>query len=84
MDRAHRVDVLFDELDRDIRHVRRVFDQPAQTVGGGRDQWKAEGRGFALDVVGGVKQTVSVDLAEAAFADRLARLVEPVAFGLHP
>ena len=36
--------------------VGRVLDQPAQAVGDGCDQREAEGRGLALDVVGGVKQ----------------------------
>ena len=64
--------------------VGRVLDQPAQAVGGRRHQRKTEGRGFALDVVGGVEQRFLVGLGEAGFDDGVARLVEPLAFGFHP
>ena len=58
-----------------------IFDQPAQAVGGRRHRRIAEGRGFALDVVGGVEQRSLVALGEAVVCDGVARLVEPVAFG---
>ena len=84
IDRAHRIDVLIHQLDRNAGHVGRVLDQPAQAVGGRRHQRKSEGRGFALDVMGGVEQGVLVGLGEAAVGDVAAGLVEPLAFGIHP
>ena len=50
--------MLVDQLDRDARGVGRVFDQPAQAVGGRRHRRIAEGGGFALDVMGGVEEGV--------------------------
>ena len=64
-DGAHRIDMLIDQRDRNAAHVGRVLDQPAQAVGGRRDERIAEGRGLALDVVGGVKQRVAGRLVEA-------------------
>ena len=83
-DGAHRIDMLVDQRERDARHVGRVLDQPAQAVGGRRDERIAEGRGLALDVVGGVEQRLAGRLGEALGLDVAARGVEAVAFRVHP
>ena len=83
-DGAHRIDMLVDQRDRDAGHVGRVLDQPAQAVGGRRDEGIAEGRRFALDVVGGMEQRFAGRLDEALGLDVAARGVEPLAFRIHP
>src|SRR5437016_125380 len=55
-DRAHRVDMLVDERVGDSVEVWGVLDQPAQAVGRRRRGRIAEGRGPALDIVGGIEQ----------------------------
>ena len=83
-DRAHRIDVLVDQRQRNPLHVRRMLDQPAQAVGGTDDGGITERAGFALDVVGGAEQYVVGLLGEAVALDVLPRGVEPLALGIHP
>jgi hypothetical protein len=57
-DGAHGIDMLLDEAQRNASHVRRVLDQPAQTVGDRADRRVAERGGLALNVMRGAKQFV--------------------------
>ena len=83
-DRTHGIDVMGDESDRDAAHVGRMLDEPAEAVGGDCDHRIAESVGSAPDVVGGEKQGITCRLREPACHDRVARLIEPIALGLHP
>ena len=83
-DRAHGIDVLVDELDRDARDFRRVFEKPAQAFGDAGGLGIAERCGFALDVVGGAEQRLVRLLGDAELLDVPARRFEALAFGLHP
>ena len=53
-----------------------MLDQPAQAVGDGRDQRKAEGRRLTLDVVRGEEQRVRVARCDAGGLDGVARGIE--------
>ena len=84
-DRAHRIDVLIDELHRNAACVRRVLDQAAQAVRGRRNRGIAEGRGFAFDIVRGAeKRTLVVPLVKPLALRSRGGSVEPFAFRLHP
>ena len=83
-DGAHGIDVLVDELDRDVGHVRGVLEQPAQALGDAGDFGIAERGGLALDVVGGAKQRVVRLLGKAQRADVLARAFRDARIPLHP
>ena len=80
VDRAHRIDMLIHQFDRNARHVGRMLDQPAQAVGGQHDQGKSEGRGLALDVMGGVKKVILARVGEAAGGDTAPGLIQ--AYGM--
>jgi hypothetical protein len=54
-DRLDGVDVMDDQVGRDLVEIGRVFDDPAQAFGGGAGGGKPEGGGVALDVMGGAK-----------------------------
>ena len=83
-DRAHRVDMLVDQRERDAAHVGRMLDQTAQAVGWRRHDGKAEGRRFAFDVMGSMEQRLVRRLGEAFGLDVAPRGIEPVAFVVHP
>ena len=59
-DRLNGVDVVGDQLRRDLIEVGRVFDDAAQAFGGGACGGEAERGGVALDVMGGAKQLFAV------------------------
>ena len=83
-DRAHGIDVLVDELDRDALDLRGVFEEPAQAVGDAGGRGIAERRSLALDVVRGAEQRLVRLLGKALPRDVLAHRFEALAFGVHP
>lgn len=83
-DRAHRIDMLIDQCDRNTGTVRRMLKDTAQAFGGRRRERIPEGCCAALDVMGGTKQLFEMSLAESVLTDRVPGSVETVAFGCHP
>ena len=83
-DGAHGVDVLIDERERNAPRIVRQLDQPAQAVGDGGDQRKAQGGGLAFDVVAGAEQRLALLHRQAVAPDVGARLVELLALVVHP
>ena len=83
-DRLNRLDVIVDQLGRHLGEIRRVFDDAAQAVGGGSGGRIAEGRRFALDVMGGAKQFFARGLGEAVLLHIDVSVGEPLAFDRHP
>ena len=83
-DRAHRIDVLVDQLDRDARQLGAMFEQPAQALGDAGSFGITERGRLALDVVSGMEQRFVRLLGKAAALDVLTRRFEALAFGLHP
>src|SRR4029453_17363083 len=83
MDRAHRIDVLLDQFERDAGGIGRVSDQPAKTLSHGCDGRVPERRRFALDVVRGVKERICFG-PSGILGESAAGFVQPITFGIHP
>ena len=73
-----------DQIRRNQIEIGCVFDDTAQALGGGRRRGEAEGRGVALDVMGGAKQLFAVFIGEAVAENGGVGCREPVGFDRHP
>jgi hypothetical protein len=81
---AHRIDALIDETERNLRKIRSLLDQAAQTFGNVRGCREAESCGVSLYVVRGAEQTLACYIGETFRVDPLARAVELLALVAHP
>src|ERR1700753_323325 len=63
------VDVMRDQLGRYLVELGRVFDDPAQAVGGGAGGRVTESGGVALDVMGGTKQFLASEVGKTVLED---------------
>src|SRR5580704_10499928 len=83
-DRAHRVDMLLDQRQRNAGYFGGVLEKPAETFGGVGDRRVTEGGRLSLDVMGGAKQ-LGMDRSGETLPQRvLPRRFETLAFGVHP
>ncbi len=83
-DRQDRLDVIGDQFRRHPVEFGRVLDDPAQAVGGGGRGGISEGRGVALDVMGGAKQFLVGVFGKAVPDDGRVRGRKPVGLDHHP